>query len=72
MKNPQDGELSPEKLDAHFDMLDLTGADSTARRLELVKIVPQRPRTIAELLRDDFGEEGGGAPALLAPVPVTH
>lgn len=71
MKNPQDSDQSPEKLDAHFDMLDLTGADSTARRLELVKIVNQRPRTIAEMLHDDFGEEGG-SPALLVPGPVTH
>ncbi len=69
MNTPED--MRPEKLDAHFDMLDLTGADQTARRLKLVTILEQRPRTIDEMLREDFGEEGG-SPALLVTGPVTR
>ncbi|HSW48958.1 MAG TPA: hypothetical protein VLH09_02235 [Bryobacteraceae bacterium] len=68
-------ELRPEKLDAHFDLLDLTGVDHPAVRLPLIAGVTYAPpRTIAQMLREDFGPEGT-LPMVPPPRdlgPVTH
>ena len=69
-------DMRPEKLDAHYDLLDLTGADDPKVRLPLIAgVTYHRPRTIAEILREDFGPEDGGNAAILNPgptAPVTH
>lgn len=66
----------PEKLDAHYDMLDMTGADDPRVRLPLIEGVTYcKPRTIAQIMREDFGPEGDGMLATLAPIiggPASH
>lgn len=58
----------PEKLDACMDMLDLTGADDPRVRLPLIEgVTYHKPRTIAEILRDDFGCDGGALAKLPTP-----
>ena len=49
--------MRPEELDAQMDMLDVLGADDVLQRLPLIEGVQyRRPRTTAELLREDFGD----------------
>lgn len=70
-ESKDDSAKRPEELDAHFDMLDLTGEDRPERRLALVTLVISPPETIADILRNEPGPEGGGTVAWL-PEPVTR
>jgi hypothetical protein len=68
--------LRPDELDAHFDLLDLTGVDHPAVRLPLIAgVTYAKPRTIAEILREDFGPEDSvpvaGLPRTRGPVTRT-
>jgi hypothetical protein len=63
----------PENLDADYDLLDLAGADDPVRRLvmmRMVRLVP--PKTIAQILRDEFGDDGGSAETTPTGGPITR